>query len=110
MEEALTILIEVGNEFGVSAEIAHIIITLVRQYARLTGEGSGVGVVLHWMESAVSDLVALSAVFHASSQTAVTLHHDANRLRSYVGRLRALGFLPTSPVAIHEPPADGGRD
>ena len=109
MQEALTILQEFGHDFGISAEIAHII-TLIRQYARLTGELSGVGMVLHWMESAVGDVLALSAAFRASSQTAVTLHHDANRLRSYVDRLRALGFLPTSPLSIHEPPADVGRD
>ena len=68
------------------------------------------GVVLHWMESAVSDMLVLSAAFQASSQTAVTLHQDAIRLRSYVDRLRVLGFLPTSPLPIHEPPTDVGRD
>jgi hypothetical protein len=109
MQEALRILTEVGNDFGVSAEIGHSI-TLIRQYARLTGECSGVGVVLHWLESAISDLVALAAAFSASSQSAVALHQDANRLRSYVDRLRALGFLPTSPLSIPQPPADGGRD
>jgi hypothetical protein len=86
------------------------IITVIRQYERLTGVCSGVGVVRHWMESAVRDVLALSAAFHALSQTAVTLHQDANRLRSYVDRLRVLGFLPTSPLAVHEPPADGGYD
>jgi hypothetical protein len=109
MQEALTILTEVGNDFGVSAEIAHIIM-LIRHYERLTGELSGVGVVLHWMESAVSDVLALSAAFSASSQTAVALQRDATGLRSYVGRLRALGFLPTNPLSIHEPAADMGRD
>jgi hypothetical protein len=109
MQEALRILQEVGYDFGVSAEIAHII-TLIRQYERLTGECSGVGVVLHWMESAVSDVLSLSATFRATSQTAVALQQDAIRLRSYVDRLRALGFLPTSPLSIHEPPADGCRD
>ena len=108
MQEALRILTEVGNDFGVSAEIARII-RLIRQYERLTGECSGVDVALHCMESAVSDLLALAAAF-ASSQTAVALRQDANRLRSYADRLRALGFLPTSPLSIHGPPADGGRD
>ena len=37
MQEALTILQEFGHDFGLSAEIAHII-TLIRQYERLTGE------------------------------------------------------------------------
>ena len=109
MQEALTIRQEFGHDFGLSAEIVHII-RLIRQYERLTGECSGVGVVLHWMESAVSNVLALSDAFHASSQTTVTLHHDANRLRAYVDRLRALGFLPTSPLSLHEPPADVGRD
>ena len=104
----MTILQEIGHDFGLSAEIARII-TLIRQYERLTGECSGVGVVLLWMESAVSDMLALSAAFQALSQTAVTLHHDANRLRSYVDRLRA-GFFPTNPVSSHEPPTDVGRD
>jgi hypothetical protein len=109
MQEALTILQEFGHDFGVSAEIAHIIV-LIRQYARLTAVCSGVGVVLHWMESAVSYVVALSAAFSTSSQTAVTLHQDAIRLRSYVDRLRALGYFHTNPVSSHEPPTDVGRD
>jgi hypothetical protein len=109
MQEALTILQVFGHDFGVSAEIAYII-RLIRQYERLTGELSCVGVVLHWMESAVNDVLALSAAFHASSQTAVTLHQDAIRLRSHVARLRALGFLPTNPLSIHEPPTALGRD
>jgi hypothetical protein len=105
----LTILTEVGHDVGVCAEIAHII-TRIRQYERLTGECSGVGVVLHWMESAVSDVLALAAAFCASSQTAVALYQDATRLRSYVDRLRVLGFLPTNPLSIHESPAHGGGD
>jgi hypothetical protein len=105
----LTILHEIGHDFGLSVEIAHVI-TLIRQYERLTGEVFGVGMVLHWMESAVSDVLELSAAFHASSQTAVTLHQDAIRLRSYIDRLRALGFHPTNPLSIHETLAAVGRD
>jgi hypothetical protein len=109
MQEPLTIIQAFGRDFGVSAEIAHLI-PLIRQYERLTGKLSGVGVVLHWMESAVRDLLNFAAAFSDSSQTAVALHQDAIRLRSYVGRLRALGFLPTNPLSIHEPAADMGRD
>jgi hypothetical protein len=109
MQEALTILQEFGHDFGLRAEIAHII-TLIRQYERLTGELSGVGMVLHWLESAVRDVLDLSAAFSGSSQTAVTLHQDAIRLMSYVDRLRALGFLPTNPLSIHETFAAVGRD
>lgn len=109
MQEALTILTEIGDEFGLGAEISHTI-ALIQRYERLTGDGAGVGIVLDWMESAVSDVLALSAAFRASSQTAVTLHQDAIRLRSYVGRLRALGFHPTNPRSIHEPAADLGQE
>lgn len=107
MQEALTILKEFGNDFGIPAEIAHII-TLIRQYERLSGELLGVGVVLHWMESAVSDVLALSSAFHTSSKTAVTLHQDSIRLMYYVDRLRALGFHPTNPLSIPETLAAAG--
>jgi hypothetical protein len=109
MQEALAILQAIGRDFGLCVEIAHII-TLIRQYERPTGECSGVGVALHWLESAVSDVLTLAATCSALSQTAVALQQDANRLSSCVDRLRALGFHPTSPLSIHEPPADGGRD
>jgi hypothetical protein len=105
MQEVLTML----TEFGLSAEIAHMI-THIRHYERLTGECSGVGTILDWMESAVKDLSELANVFHPSSQTAEHFRHEAARLRSYAGRLPALGFLPVSPLSIHELPADGGRD
>jgi hypothetical protein len=109
MQAVLTMLTEFGYEFGLSAEIAHMI-THIRHYERLTGECSGVGTILDWMETAVKDLSELANVFHPSSQTAEHFRYEAARLRSYVGRLRALGFLPVSPLSIHEPPADGGRD
>jgi hypothetical protein len=51
MENALAILKEIGHEFGLCTELAHII-TLTQQYERLTGECSGVGVVLHWRRCA----------------------------------------------------------
>jgi hypothetical protein len=109
MENALVILKEIEQEFGLCAERAHLI-TLIRQYERLTGECSGVGMVLHWIESAVSNLRVRAAAFSDSGQTAAALHQEAVRLRSYVDRLRALGFLPTDPLSIHEPAADMGRD
>jgi hypothetical protein len=109
MQEALAILQAFGRDIGLSADIAHLI-AIVRQYERLTGELSGVGVVLRWMESAVRDVLVLSTAFSDLSQTAVALHQDAIRLQSYVGRLRALGFFPTNPISRHEPPTDVGRD
>jgi hypothetical protein len=109
MQEALTILQEFGHDFGVSVEIAHII-RLIRQYERLTRELAGVGVVLHWLESAVREVLDRAAAFSGSSQTAVALHQDAIRLRSYVDRLRALGFHPTNLLSIPETLAAVGGD
>ena len=96
MQEALTILQEFGHDFGLSADIVHII-RLIRQYERLTGEVSGTGIVLHWMEAAASDFFNLSNTFPASSQTSEDLQSYASRILSYIGRLRAIGIVPTDP-------------
>jgi hypothetical protein len=109
MQEALQILEACGREFGVGAELAHLM-SLVRVYTRLTGECSGVGVVLDALEAAIGDMLARAAAFPASSQTAAMFHEDASRLRSYVDRLRALGFHPTPPRSSHEPTADEEQD
>jgi hypothetical protein len=109
MQEALTILHEMGHEFGLGAEIARLI-TLMRQYERLNGELTGVALILDWLESAVTGLSALADVFHPTSQTAAHFRHEAGRLRAYVDRLRTLGFFSTRPQSIHEPLAGVGRD
>jgi hypothetical protein len=96
MQEALTILQAFGHDFGVSAEIVHII-RLIRQYERLTGEVSGMGIVLHWLEAAASDFVNLSNTFPTSSQTSEDLQNSAMRILSYVSQLRAVGIVPTDP-------------
>jgi hypothetical protein len=109
MEEAITILEAVGREFDLGAELRHMT-THSRLAERLTGEIPSVGLILNWMETAVNDLVELADVFYPSSQTAAHFRHRAIRMRTYVDRLRALGFLPTDPLSIHEPAADMGRD
>ena len=109
MREVLTILTELGQEFGISAELTGLMPD-IRPYERLTGERSHMGTIRTWMETAVTDLADLATVFHPTSQTAAHVREEAVRLRSYVDRLRGLGFLSTNPLVIHEPPAGVGRD
>ena len=96
MQEACKILQDFGIEFHLCAEIVQVIKN-IRQYERLTGEFSSVGIVLHWMESAVSGFLDLSNAFPASSQTSEALKNSAIRIMVYVGRLRAIGIVPTDP-------------
>src|SRR5262245_6715792 len=96
MQEALKILEAFGREFWVSAEVASLI-SLMRQYARLTGRCSGVGMVLDTMESAVGDLLARAATFQPESPTAGLFHRKAIRLGAYIDGLRALGCHPMTP-------------
>jgi hypothetical protein len=105
MQEALTILQALGHELGLSAEITGII-TYIRQYDRLAGGLTGVGTILNWLETAANDLSALANVFPPSTQTAAHFRYEAGRMRSYIGRLRALGVLPASLPSTHDPPAD----
>jgi hypothetical protein len=109
MEEAIAILDEVGREFEVSAELRQLI-RHSRLVERLTREGSGMGTVLAWMESAADDLSALANVFNPSSQTAAHFRARADCMRAYSNRLRAVGVVPTNPKASYGPPGAGSPE
>jgi hypothetical protein len=105
MEEAMTILEEVGREFGLGAELRQLM-RHCRLVERLTGEGSGIGLVVDWLEAAANDLSALANGFSPASETALYFRNRADRMRAYSHQLRALGVVPMSPRLSHESPVE----